>query len=367
VNRELIIPNYHVILIHYPLGLFIAGLVIELGRFLWRGASIRAAGRWMILLGGMAMVPVALSGVYALYDVAVKSQGVHTEQWAQIAHDSTLTAEQWQHLVLHTWLMSIATGIVVLTVVTYLALSDRLRMAIYPLLLVLLLIGAGTMGAGAWLAGEAIYRLGVAVEPAMIRGDGHQPTTDEAVSVVEKINTMVSPLQPHVIMAGVAIAVALAAVGLSIRQITGEPPPLPEVPEGDALVRSLNPPPPPVVIYAGKFWIVAALLVGVTALIGWYFFASDAGNYNPKELWKMVSDPTLNNNSSFTRGVAHAVTGGALVILPLLMGALARWAPKQKLLLGLFTLILLAVVSAQLWLGILLLFDGSKGTLFRFN
>ena len=45
MNRELIIPNLHVILIHYPLGVFFIDLIIELGSFIWRRSSVRTAGR----------------------------------------------------------------------------------------------------------------------------------------------------------------------------------------------------------------------------------------------------------------------------------------------------------------------------------
>ena len=43
--QRLIIPNYHVILVHYPLALLAMGLLIEIFSFLWRRSSARAAGR----------------------------------------------------------------------------------------------------------------------------------------------------------------------------------------------------------------------------------------------------------------------------------------------------------------------------------
>ena len=39
-------PNYHVILIHYPLGVFVLGVILELlGLIFWRRSSARVAGR----------------------------------------------------------------------------------------------------------------------------------------------------------------------------------------------------------------------------------------------------------------------------------------------------------------------------------
>lgn len=50
--EQFISPNWHVILIHYPLGLLAVGILIEFFSFLgWRRSGFRTAGRWMILLG----------------------------------------------------------------------------------------------------------------------------------------------------------------------------------------------------------------------------------------------------------------------------------------------------------------------------
>jgi len=44
VTKEFINPNWHVLLIHYPLGVFVLGMVVELFNLLYRGTSLRAAG-----------------------------------------------------------------------------------------------------------------------------------------------------------------------------------------------------------------------------------------------------------------------------------------------------------------------------------
>ena len=68
--KELVNPNLHVVLVHFPLALLLAGLAIEVFSFMYRRSSFRAAGRCMILLGALASVPTALSGAYAFADVA---------------------------------------------------------------------------------------------------------------------------------------------------------------------------------------------------------------------------------------------------------------------------------------------------------
>src|SRR4051812_33832281 len=105
MTRELIIPNLHVILVHYPLGLFITGLLVEIGAIFWRRHSFRAAGRWMIFLGALSMIPTAMSGIYALYDVAMINNPEVRDTWSAKLAASPLSAAQWGELFWHTWLM----------------------------------------------------------------------------------------------------------------------------------------------------------------------------------------------------------------------------------------------------------------------
>ena len=51
MRETFIHPNFHVILIHYPLGLLTLGVLIETLCAVWRHPSLRSAGRWMLLLG----------------------------------------------------------------------------------------------------------------------------------------------------------------------------------------------------------------------------------------------------------------------------------------------------------------------------
>lgn len=390
MNRELVIPNLHVILIHYPLGVFFAGLLIELGGFMWRRSSVRTAARWMILIGALSMIPTAFSGIYALHDAALIGNDAASETWSDIASNSPLSADQWKQLIWHTWLMSGATALVVTATIAYLAMSDRLRNKLYLLTLAALLIGAGAMVVGAWFSGEAVYRYAVAVQdeqetPATQEAGEHQtaatthaakdadedddqvaPATQPtgAMGVVARINTMLPPVQPHVIMAGTTIAVALAAMGVSVRRITGDVPP-PDLQDGDALVQSLRPVEPLPVIYPAKFWMVAMVLAIGTALGGWYVFGSDAGTFDPKTMWRMVaeSDP----DRSLNRGLAHVIGAGSLIFLPLILAGVAKWAPRRKGVLGVLSAILLLAIAAQVWFGLLLLMDGTAGALMRFN
>src|SRR5205814_2729707 len=115
------------------------------------------------------------------------------------------------------------------------------------------------------------------------------------------------------------------------------------------------------------FWMTAMACFILTALGGWYVFGSYADTFQPKAMWQMVSNPDENPGQPINRGVAHVIAAASLILLPLIMAGVARWAPRQKFLFGLLTLVLLVVIAAQLWIGVLLLFDGSAGLLTRFN
>ena len=95
--KEFVNPNLHVVLVHYPIGLLFAGVLIEAFSFLgWRRGGFRAAGRWMILLGALTGVPTALAGAYALVDVARQNlpADVASAQWKELAAASPLVQDK---------------------------------------------------------------------------------------------------------------------------------------------------------------------------------------------------------------------------------------------------------------------------------
>jgi uncharacterized membrane protein len=62
--HELVNPNLHVVLVHFPIALLVIGTLIELFSFLgWRTSGFRIAGRWMIGLGALLAIPTSLSGI----------------------------------------------------------------------------------------------------------------------------------------------------------------------------------------------------------------------------------------------------------------------------------------------------------------
>jgi uncharacterized membrane protein len=138
---EFIQPNLHVAVIHFPIALLVIGTFIECFSFLgWRGSSFRVAGRWMILLGAVLAVPVALSGLYALRDVLAGGEDGFAS-WNDLVATSAVAQnpEVWDVLERHLWLGSFAAGVALLAVLTWIACADRWRVRLHGLLAALLL------------------------------------------------------------------------------------------------------------------------------------------------------------------------------------------------------------------------------------
>jgi uncharacterized membrane protein len=397
VEKEFVSPNLHVVLLHFPLALLVCGTFIELFAFLWRKSSFHVAGRWMILLGALCGIPTALSGAYALKDVArMNATAAHgNTTWNELVKASPLGDEQWEMLRDHLQLELAAVILAVLVAISWLAFSDRWRTRMQVPYVIVLLISVGLAAAGAWHGGEAVYAYGVGVsvnQSAAHALETHElattgPTTEFATSspattssmenslakIQHEVDVFVPPVQMHVILAGTTVAIALAALGLSIRKITQPLPP----PQVDHIAAALGSPESvlsgetqdPMVEHpelagvrlpCGRFWMLAFVAALLTAVVGDYMLAASAHTWSLNDLWNgFIKD--------HIRRAAHVITGGSLVLLPLILAALARWAPRQKWLLTIFVLLLLVAVGFQVWVGILLLFDTHLGPLSGFN
>jgi hypothetical protein len=214
------------------------------------------------------------------------------------------------------------------------------------------------------------------------------------------------PVQIHVLLAGLSVAVALGALGASMRRlalltpapgaITPDEAAL-EAEETEAvlaannatagrrpvtgrdldLLRSIN---PDLSVTAGKtecvcaatIWLLAFLGVLLTAAVGIYVLAAPASlagdgiPFNVHDLWNAIIDKSQNPEGFLTRRLAHVIGGTALLLLPLLLAIFARWS-KSKLALALTSLLLVAVVAGQVWIGILMLYDSQLGNINHFN
>jgi len=445
MSEQFIHPNWHVMFIHYPIAMLITGTLIELLAIFWLRSGFRAAGRWMILIGALAAVPTALTGWYALNDVATThvadADGLY---WQQRVSASPLTLRQWDMLHHHVIYQAIATAVALVLVVTWLGCSDRWRRRLHLPFLVVLLGVCGAMAAGAWWGGEAVYRQGVAVDvgagaaPAISAASdvaGATTTAPAARSAVaaaievqnrhpaaaapaqlqagqdepaDAVAYYVPPVEFHMTMAGILIALAAASLGLSIRaisqatptvdeetaaettsadvvrrptdpgtepmlrrtSITGEPiEDQPEVPLAPA--QPMAQPPsyvhaeiPDVVVIpmkhvpSSRFWLLA-LLVGLLTLVLGLWIVSQDTSWAPRSLWDDIA--------SAPRSLAHAITGACIVVLTLILAILSRFAWRRKMPLVIFAVLLVLAILLQFWLGTLLLYDTADGPLTGFN
>jgi uncharacterized membrane protein len=395
--NQLIHPNWHVILIHVPLGVFVLGVLIELFAFLYRHSPVRTVARGMIWLGALSAIPAAYSGVYAFADVvrrAVPAGAADAggRSWNETRALATgVTPAQWDLLGGHVWCQAVATLLGAVLVTVAFGANDRWRQRLHWPLMAGLLFALVAMGWGAYYGGEMVYRYGVAVdvvqgsrtaEPAVPTvADGASAATQPA-DAGRGIEYFVPPLQLHVTLAGLAAALSFAALGMSLRVLsTADQWRDPEVgharnlidleagPRGadaDAYEAARTSPDAdaghgPVGIPSARFWLFTSLLALLTALAGYWFLAGrdDISTWKPQELWKAVSGKQ--------RRLYHVITGVSIVVLPLLLALVARFARRSRFLLGFFAALMILALAAQVWFGVLLLFDTPNGKLTGFN
>jgi uncharacterized membrane protein len=399
VVKEFINPNWHVILIHYPLGVFVLGMLVELFSFLYRRSAVRTAARWMIALGALSMIPSALTGLYAMANVVrmdlPEGASDPDRPWREVTAASRLNAEQWEFLGRHVWAQASATALAVVLVTIAVGCSDRVRRKIYFPIGLGLLCSLAALVWGAYYGGEMVYRHGTGVLRVQEKGtmaETSQPkpvesAADEQTEKKAGLEDYVPPLQLHVLLAGLSVAFAFGALGLSMRSIAkaNEPPEEVDVPEpltygpmvvtpppalrgpGDLdVVRSINPDadvpdlqPPRMPV--SRVWVFASLLGIGAALAGAWFLGGmdESHTWEPKRLWAMVSPSQ--------RRLWHVITGGAVVVVPLILALVMRVSRSPKFLLTVLGLLLVAAVALQVWLGTLLMLDTPGGSIARFN
>lgn len=367
--RELVTPNLHVVLIHLPVALLIVGTLIELFSFCWRRSSFRTAGRWMILLGALSAIPTATSGIYAFRDVVGPADS--PLRWADLVKQTYFTDEvQFHHMGRHIWLNSAAALLSCLVVITWIGCSDNWRRKLHWPLLVLLVAACGLVTAGNWHAGEMVYRHGIGMESL--------PSASAAAAAkqtwVECIKSAVPPIQLHLIAAGMVIALALAALGLSIRAISagagtttaqpvpGDAPQMMDAPQTDASaqayladVRAALQEPSTGEVPSTRFWLLAVLAGLATAAAGLWV----AKLFNWHDLKEEIEESP--------RILAHTIFGVSIIVVALVLTIQSRWGKRSKLMLWIFASLLVLAVAGQIWIGTLLLFDTDHGSVTRFN
>jgi uncharacterized membrane protein len=378
---KFIIPNFHVILIHFPIALLGVGVFIELFSFLWRHSSFRQAGHWMILLGALATIPAVTSGLYAFRDVM--GHGDELDSFVEYKSASRFNDADWRLIHDHIILNLIAAGIALTAVVVWLAGSDGWRRVMRIPMLFLLVVAIGFMVEGAWHGGEMVFRQGFGVQGQI---DAVPNPATPPQDLQDKIEYFAPEGEIHLLMAGVVFAIALAALALSIRRVvTTETVIVQRVPptyisaeaqrEGNvkpiSLLQALNDPGDEIPVTkttpAARFWLLAAIVAIAAIATGlWY------GDY-------LLPWPWIINREHIARAIKripdanaareglHIIFGASILVLALILAMLTRFAPRSRVFLGIFALLLVLVMTAQAWLGVVLLYDGGRGPKARFK
>ncbi|MDP9174550.1 MAG: hypothetical protein M3O30_11880 [Planctomycetota bacterium] len=383
-----IIPNFHVILIHFPLAFLGFGLLIEIFSFLWRRSSFRLAGRWMILLGTLLLLPATTSGIYAFFDIVGHGQ-TETDSWADLKASSGFSATDWQLARNHILFNSLGAALALIAVVGWIGSSDRWRRKLYLPGMAALVISMGLITAGAWHGGEMVYRQGFGVEG---RQGVLQPQATPPTELQDKIEFYAPRMQLHIIMAGLVFAMSAAALGLSLRRSwlvddlvvrqmptehaaaelasvskvgssdpqTVSATPLAHDPSNSTVISTIAPQMP-----CARFWVLAAGLALLTILGGFY-----AGDFvkMPQVLdWDRVNRTLGMIKSPGERRMAlHIIFGVSILLLILILAILAQWTPRKHVPLGVISGLLILIMAGQVWMGILLLYDG-PGPILRFK
>ncbi len=352
---EFISPNWHVILVHYPLALLTLGVVIELFAFLWKRSSVRAAARWMILFGALALIPAATTGLYAFNEAVRGAAASPGGNWQEAMETARWTKDaEWLFMNWHIWLTTGATAIFAIAAITYLASSDAWRRRLHLPALALMVIGLAATSIGAWFSGESVYRFGVAVKPYDINEAANISPEDPWHLQIQRF---VPPMQAHTLFAGFAAAVGLLATGLTIRRWTAppaQPSPGTITDPGSLMYPSeANKPDalPSPRVHPARFWLIASALALVTAAAAVWYAETD---WEFSHLTRLFTDARF-RDEHFSLFV-HVIAGAGIILLPLILAALTRFARGLKALTLAIMLVMLAAILAQTYYGIVLLY-----------
>lgn len=414
--REFITPNWHAVLVHAPLGLLSAGIIIEIFSFLWRRSSARMAGRWMILLGAITAVPALTSGIYAYRDamspmtnvkdvvfqdtwhellegkLVDRAAAVPGEKAKEITAGEMLAGEAGKALWNHLLFNCIGVGVIFAAIIAFIGASDKWRRRLYLPLLLSLAIGEGLLISGSHLGGIAVYEHAVALKPPTPKST-MVPTRDEQLSA------LLPPAQLHMTLAGWVVGMALVALGLSIRAMTEGTPtlaseedwfegeqPRPASPAdtagtrphgiiatgADTLVTESRvetvplgetPPPTRAAIVRPVIVAPATPLVPIATSRYWLLATAFALGTSVAGLWivKVWSWPNLLDMlKGEKRNMYHSILGTSIIVLTLVLALVTRIARRSKVAISLFSVLLFLAIGLQIWVGVVLTFDGPK-------
>lgn len=377
----LIRPNWHIVILHFPLALLTLGTLVEVFSFLgWRRSSLRTFGRWAILLGAIFAVPVTFTGLYAMSDLlpdGIAGLEKTNPAGAEVVRD-------------HLWMSAVATGAAMGLVVFWIALSDVWRDRFSILFKLGLLLMAALVVIGAHHGGEMVYALHIGPHD---QGLANFPTTLPAGKMDELADQALSAVQVHIILAGLGAALACVCLGWSLRAIAqpDDPQYVDETASAQRIAMAFGAQPgtignfderaqlqeqlmvvPTSVSHTrpaptGRLWLLTAIVLVLAAASGIWYLAVNEGTWEVEPLRRAISLPIEPADPGITRRFVHVVTGLTLVGGSLLLAIAGAAARRSKLLLTIFGVPTVLALALQVWLGILLVMEGPTGKITRFH
>jgi uncharacterized membrane protein len=422
--EQFIYPNWHVIVLHFPLGLLGVGVILEWISLCWPKSAVRTGGRWMILMGALLAIPAVTLGAYAFRDVVVPD-GTVGLKWREVVQLSPWSDVQWHYMNRHVWYESIGTGLAVVAAVIWLAGSDNARRKLYWPGLIVMTVALALMVVGSWYSGESVYRHGTAVAaaqpaagaieathpqegqrheheptattpadatatlPANTAAEQMEPSAGEKQATHDDENEhdehqhpawvmrFIPPVQLHLLMVGATLGFAFAAIGLSIRRWSQDygplaasriPPQPPRVGQPIAQESAEGPaqpiaPAPAVIAPPTILYPIFPARFWLTSLILGAITA--VGGLWMTGDWKLTAllEPIQNRNLDWMhdRLFWHVIFGLTIVLCTLLLAITTRVSRRAKFFTLLFIFLLVIAVALQLWIGILMLYDSPHG------
>ncbi|OHB57680.1 MAG: hypothetical protein A2Y12_16550 [Planctomycetes bacterium GWF2_42_9] len=337
-------PNWHVVLIHLPLGILTTGVIIELITILYRKSWIQNAGRLMILIGAMGSVIAAAAGVYAFRNVVADVPTIPQMKLATLVEQSTWSQIQWQLMSNHLLFNLTAIICFSLVVMIWLASTERWRNKLYWPLLIILLLGTALMTSGARYGGDAVYLHGTAINPAVL----HQQDSSLQHYGIEQeqgIEYFIPPLQLHVVLAGIIIALLMVAAASSINYAIV------------AYKGSLEPISSKFVLF---IWFSIFIFALANVFAGLWSAIGGFGIHSSRINFQMLSSP------EHKRLLVHLIAAATFILFVFITVAAMRYSRKK---ISPFVLIAVNVLLACgiIGTGVLMLFDSHDGPLLKFT
>ncbi|MBS0615983.1 MAG: hypothetical protein JSR58_05470 [Verrucomicrobia bacterium] len=76
-------PDFHPVVLHFPIVLFWTGLVFDLINWVWKKQTY-PAGHWIIIAAALMSIPTALTGLLAMDEVPLNADVIHHRNMALI-------------------------------------------------------------------------------------------------------------------------------------------------------------------------------------------------------------------------------------------------------------------------------------------